>query len=445
MNERFKMAGEGARLEHARRFLAVAAVLVSTGVAWAGPVGAPADANAMVQPVALKPTLAAPQMSTNAITFEPTSFSELPGWDSDNHLAAWKAFLASCRPVLDAIRAGPKAGAAQPPPLALLDACELALRTARDHPQQTRAGAKSFFESNFKPHSVFHAGASGLLTGYYEPLVKGSRVADDVYQTPVYRRPPDLVNVVAESERGATSHRFTHMRKTASGLAPYLTRAEIEQGALKGQNLELLYFKDPVDVFFMQIQGSARVELPSGEQIRITYDGKNGYPYTSIGRHLIEAQAIKPDDMSLKSLTAWLKADRKRAEPVMWANQSYVFFRELKGAEASGPMGALSIQLQVGRSLAVDTAFHALGTPIFVSSPGLTHANRGGDAREGFNRLMIAQDVGSAIKGPERGDIYFGSGDQAGRLAGVTKHQGRFFVLLPGEAALAEAASGGPP
>jgi membrane-bound lytic murein transglycosylase A len=444
VNERRKSAGAATRLRCARRFLAVAALLVNSGVSWAGPVTAPAAADAIVLPVALKPTVPAPHMSTTAITFEPTSFDQLPGWDSDDHLAAWKAFLASCKPVLNAMRSSSKSGV-QPPPLALLDACELALRTARDQPQQTRAGAKAFFESHFEPQSVSQTVASGLLTGYYEPLVKGSRVADDVYQTPVYRRPPDLVNVVAESERGAKSHQFTHMRQTASGATPYLTRAEIEQGGLKGQNLELLYFKDPVDVFFMQIQGSARVELPSGEQIRITYDGKNGYPYTSIGRHLIEAQAIKPDDMSLKSLTAWLKADRKRAEPVMWANQSYVFFRELKGAEAGGAMGALNIQLQVGRSLAVDTAFHALGTPIYVSSPSLTHANRSGAAREGFNRLMIAQDVGSAIKGPERGDIFFGSGDQAGRLAGVTKHQGRFFVLFPREAALAEAASGGPP
>ncbi|MGQ0455893.1 MAG: murein transglycosylase A [Hyphomicrobium sp.] len=377
-------------------------------------------------------------MTTTAVTFEPSSFAELPGWESDDHLAAWKAFIGSCKPVLNAVRTVATT-AAKPPPLALLDVCELALRTAQDTPHQTRAGARAFFEAHFTPHAVLHDAGNGLLTGYYEPLVKGSRVADATYQTPVYRRPPDLVNVVAESERGAKSHQFTHMRQTADGLKPYVTRAEIDQGALKGQNLELLFFKDPVDVFFMQIQGSARVELPSGEQIRITYDGKNGYPYTSIGRHLIEKSEIKPDDMSLKSLSAWLKADRKRAEPVMWANQSYVFFRELKGAEAGGAMGALNIQLQVGRSLAVDTAFHAIGTPIYVSSPSLKHASKSAASQDGFNRLMIAQDVGSAIKGPERGDIYFGSGDQAGRVAGVTKHPGRFFALLPRDAALAQA------
>ena len=224
------------------------------------------------------------------------------------------------------------------------------------------------------------------------------------------------------------------MRQTAKGLVPYLTRAEIDQGGLKGQNLELLYFRDPVDVFFMQIQGSGRIELPDGQKIRITYDGKNGYPYTSIGRHLLDQGQFQPEKMSLKALTAWLKADRERAQPVMWQNQSYVFFRELKGAEAEGAMGVLGIALQPGRSLAVDTAFHAIGMPIYVTAPQLTHATKTG----GFARLMVAHDVGSAIKGPERGDIFFGSGDTAGSTAGITKHPGHFFVLLPASDVVAQ-------
>ena len=389
---------------------------------------------AAVQPVALKPTLQTAPMQTTAVTFEPRTFAELPGWDSDDHLAAWKAFLVSCKPVMDAVRSSAKSGA--PPPLALLDACELALSVAKAGKPQTRVGAKAFFEQHFTPHSVSHSAAPGLLTGYYEPLVKGSRTPGDGYDVPVYNRPPDLVNMVAESERGAKSSQFTHMRQTADGLVPHLTRADIDQGALKGRNLELLYCKDPVDVFFMQVQGSARIELPSGEQIRITYDGKNGYPYTSIGKALIEQGELKPDNVSLQSLKEWLRADRKRAQPILWKNESYVFFRELKGAEAGSAMGVLKIPLQVGRSLAVDTAYHAIGMPIYVSAPELTHATKAG----GFNRLMIAHDVGSAIKGPERGDLYFGSGDQAGRLAGVTKHPGRFFVLLPRDALVAQAA-----
>lgn len=364
-------------------------------------------------------------MPTDSITLAPVAFSELPGWDDDDHLAAWKAFVTSCPVVLKAkARRGPEA---------LIGACEAALAAVQTG-KQTRAGAKAFFESRFRPHAVDHDGAAGMLTGYYEPLIAGSRVQDKDYPIAVYRRPADLVNMVAESERGAKSAGFTHMRKTDQGLTPYLTRAEIEQGGLKGQGLELLYFRDPVDVFFMQIQGSGQVALPDGSRVRVSYDGKNGYPYTSIGRVLIDDATFKPEKMSLAALKSWLKADRKRGETVMWQNKSYVFFRELEGEAASGPVGAMGTTLHAGRSLAVDTAFHSLGMPIYVASPSLKHASKSRAARDlGFARLMIAHDVGSAIKGPERGDIYFGSGDAAGRLAGVTKNPGRFFVFLPEE------------
>lgn len=369
-------------------------------------------------------------MPTVSTTLLPVAFSDLPGWESDDHLAAWKAFVASCAPVL---KAASSPGKGRTPPEALVAVCGIAA-AAEQSGKQTRAGAKAFFESHFRPHSVEHEKPEGLLTGYYEPLVAGSRTPGGAYQTPVYKRPADLVNMVAESERGAKSANFTHMRKTKAGLQPYMTRAEIEQGGLKGKNLELLYLRDPVDMFFMQIQGSGRVELPDGHKIRISYDGKNGYPYTSIGRMLIDDATFKPEKMSLQALKTWLRADRKRAEKVMWQNQSYVFFRELEGPEADGPVGALGIGLHAGRSLAVDTAFHSLGTPIYVSSPSLKHAGKKGVAQEhGFARLMVAHDVGSAIKGPERGDIYFGSGAKAGRVAGVTKNAGRFFVLLPEE------------
>jgi len=252
------------------------------------------------------------------------------------------------------------------------------------------------------------------------------------------------VNVVAESERGAKGDGFTHLRKTAAGAVPYATRAEIDKGALAGLNLELMYFRDAVDVFFMQIQGSARIKLPGGKTVRITYDGKNGHPYTSIGRYLIDKGHIDAGRMSLKALAKWLKADPARAEEVMWQNKSYVFFRELKGEEAEAAMGVLKIPLQTGRSLAVDTAFHAIGTPIYVAAPAITHAGSRAATAPGFHRLMIAHDVGSAIKGPERGDIYFGSGDAAGRKAGITKHPGRFYVLLPRHDALPLLAGGGP-
>jgi len=365
-----------------------------------------------------------PAMAPRAVTFEPMAFSDLPGWSTDDHLAAWKAFLASCKPVLKAGVRPAKDGVAGSPE-ALINICAQALAMAES--VRTRGEARQFFEANFQPHRVVGGDPEGLLTGYYEPLIKGSRTPTPVYKVPIYRRPPDLVNVVAESERGAKSGSFTHQRKTEKGLEPHLTREEIARGGLAGHGLELLYLKDEVDAFFMQVQGSGRIELPNGEKVRVTYDGKNGYPYTSIGKALIEDGQLTADEMSLKSLKGWLKSDKDRAQPVMWKNKSYVFFKELSGAQAKAPMGVMGIPLQTGRSLAVDTSYYAIGTPIYVDAPRITHATKSGV----FRRLMVAQDVGSAIKGTERGDIYFGSGDKAGRLAGVTKQPGHLYALLP--------------
>lgn len=365
-------------------------------------------------------------MTPSAVTFEPMAFSDLPGWENDDHLAAWKAFLASCKPVLSVGVRPPKPDSAGSPQ-ALLDVCTHAIAMAKSKAVRTRREARQFFEANFQPHRIAGGDSQGLLTGYYEPLLKGSRTPTAVYKVPIYRRPPDLVNVVAESERGAKSGSFTHQRKTAKGLEPYLTRAEIEDGGLVGHGLEILYLKDQVDVFFMQVQGSGRIQLPDGEKVRVTYDGKNGYPYTSIGKVLIADGQLTAEEMSLKSLKGWLKADKDRAKPVMSKNKSYVFFKELSGRDAKAPMGVMNIPLQTGRSLAVDTTYYAIGTPIYVDAPRITHAAKSGV----FRRLMVAHDVGSAIKGTERGDIYFGSGSAAGRLAGVTKQPGHLYALLP--------------
>jgi membrane-bound lytic murein transglycosylase A len=356
------------------------------------------------------------RMTAATTTFSAVTYADVPGWLRDDHAPAFQAFAAS--------QAGNKAGAVPPVP-AFLAACEAAARL--DASKITPAAARAFFEAHFVPHRVVHAGSNGLLTGYYEPLIDGARSANATFKVPVYRRPSDLVNIVEESMRGAKSANLTHGRKTASGVVPYATRAQIEAGALNGQGLELIYLADPVDVFFMQVQGSGRIRLPDGQMIRVHYDGKNGHPYTSVGKHLIDTGVLSADKMSLEALGAWLRADPARGARAMQQNASYVFFRELVGAEASGPLGVIDIPLTEGRSLAVDAGVHSIGTPVFVTSSSLSHATKSGT----FERLMIAQDVGSAIKGPERGDIYFGSGPAAGKLAGITKHAGNFFVLLP--------------
>ena len=367
------------------------------------------------------------------VDFEPVPYSVLAGWNEDDHLAAYETFLRSCSAVLKKAASnmsGPHTSSG------LLAACHAARdRAAPDNAGRrlTAAEAKAFFETTFTPYRVVHNGAAGLLTGYYEPVLDGSRVAGGKYTVPIYSRPPELVNLVEEAQRGAVGNALTHARKTATGTEAFFTRTEIEEGALAGRGLEFLWLTDPVETFMMHIQGSGRIRLPDGSMIRITYNGKNGHPYTSVGRYLIETQQFPADQMSLEAMKDWLKENAARGRDAMRQNKSFIFFRELFGAEAESAMGVMDIPLTTGRSLAVDGGFHDIGTPVWVSAPQLTHATKSG----GFHRLMIAQDVGSAIKGPERGDLYFGSGDEAGKLAGVTKHPGKFFMLLANNPAVA--------
>ncbi len=359
---------------------------------------------------------------TPKVSLSPVAFRDLPNWSGDDHRAALVAFVRSCNRVEAAVRSGKFGGRAPSP--ALLSACHQAMQLAK---QSSRMRARLFFEQNFVPHRVINLVKSGLFTGYYEPELKGSRTPTKTFHVPVYKRPPDLVNLVSEAARAVKGHVLTHARQTNAGLAAYATRAEIETGALKGKGLELVYLADTVDLFFMQVQGSGVIRLPDGSRMRLGYHGKNGHPYASIGRYLINTGVIEARSMSLQALGKWLRTDPKRGQKVMWQNKSYVFFRELTGEAGKGAVGVYDITLTPGRSLAVDTKYHAIGTPIYVTSPTLKHVHKG----RSFNRLMVAQDVGSAIKGPERGDIFFGSGKRAALLAGITKEPGRFFVLLP--------------
>lgn len=406
-------------------------------VAAAIPVGVTANPHGKKAEAGLKPkaekSKADKQAKPKALkaTYRPATYAELPGWAEDDHLAAFQTFLKSCERVIlngrDRPPGAEKATQPQIPPGSLVAACTEALRQAKQVKNKT--SAREFFERTFTPNTVVNKKKTGLLTGYYEPVLEGSRTPDERFKTPIYKRPPDLVNVVDDTKRGVLKDgALTHVRKTDKGTEPYFTREQIDQGALKGKKLELLYLADPVDVFFMQIQGSARIKLPDGSTVRVHYDGKNGHPYSSIGRYLIDKALLAADRVSMGALAAWLRADPERANKVMWHNASYVFFRELKGGDDLGaPLGAMQVALTPGRSLALDPSFHALGSLVYVSAPTL----KPGKSATSFNRLMVGQDVGSAIRGPERGDIYYGSGDEAGQLAGTTKHPGRFFVLLP--------------
>jgi membrane-bound lytic murein transglycosylase A len=345
------------------------------------------------------------EVDETKVTLRPTTFARVEGWAGDDHAAAFGALLKSCRKM-----ESPDAACAAA--LALGDGIG-------------REAACAFFEANYTPHAVEGGDTPGFVTAYYEPEVKGSRERGGAFQVPVYGRPPDLITLIPETDRARFNDRITGFRVTPDGQVPYYTRAEINEGALDGRGLELLYLDDPVELFYMQVQGSGVARLPDGSSLRLTYAGKNGYPYTSIGKLLVERGEIARGAANMTAVKAWLHADGARGRALMEENRSYVFFAEL-GKEASGPIGAEGVSLTPGRSLAVDAAYHRLGLPIFVTASDLAD-----EAGKPFRRLMIAQDVGSAIRGPERGDIFFGTGEGAGAIAGGAAHPARFFILLP--------------
>jgi membrane-bound lytic murein transglycosylase A len=344
--------------------------------------------------------------TSSPLGLEPTRFETLEGWAEDDQAAAFAAFVRSCHadPELPHARAAAALG-----------------------PGVSSAVARAFFEDRFQPHVIAESSDPGFVTGYYEPEIEGSYARGGPFQVPVYRRPDDLITVAPDTERARFNDRITGLRQTAAGLVPYYTRHEIWAGALAGHGLELLYLKDEVELFYMQVQGSGLVRLSEGGTVRLSYDGKNGHPYTSIGKLLAERGAIAPGAMSMAAVKAWLRADQARGRALMEENRSYVFFRVLDAEEErDGPRGAQGVSLTPARSLAVDTAYHRLGLPIFVTADGLMTEDG-----HPFRRLMIAQDVGSAIRGPERGDIFWGTGEEAGAIAGSTRHRARFCVLLP--------------
>ncbi len=330
---------------------------------------------------------------------ERIGFGDIEGWRDDDASAALACYM---RSVNLAARPLPKPGAASLPAL-LAD----------------RSEARGFFEDNFAPFRLL--AEPGLLTSYFEPVLRGSRTPSARFHIPVYRRPSDLEPLPRGHALAALG--LTAGRKTGGGFAAYPERAEIEAGAIRGQGLELLYLDDAIDAFIMHVQGSARIAFEDGAAARLTFDGKNGHPYRSIARLLIERGALAAEDADLGGMIAWLRAEPDR-RAVLAENKSYIFFRELPAA-AAGPRGSLGAELYPGRSLAADPLYHTPGMPIWVSSPRLIFEGRP------FRRLGIAQDTGSAIRGPQRGDIFAGSGEEAGRVAGRIRHSCECIVLGP--------------
>ena len=266
-------------------------------------------------------------------------------------------------------------------------------------PPEDDTAARRFFETAFIPLSVADYGArEGLFTGYYEIELDGSRRRQGRFQTPIYRRPPDL----AEAAR--------------------YSRAEIEDGALAGRGLELLWVDDPIDAFFLEIQGSGRVLLKNGKTIRVGYDGQNGHSYVAVGRLLVERGIMPRSVVTMPAIRAWMEQHPEAGAALRRDNPSYVFFRELRG---EGPVGAEGVVLTTERSLAVDRSFIALGIPIWLET------DERFAAADPVRRLVVAQDVGGAITGPVRGDLFWGTGSAAAERAGVMNARGRYYLLLP--------------
>lgn len=364
-------------------------------------------------------------MSVSDVSFEPVRFADLPGWHDDTHDRAFQAFQASSRRLLEIASTGTST-LGMPTSKELLAVAQRWV--ANNGVGTSQDAARQFFEQNFTPLRVVQHQSKGLLTGYYEPKLQASRTKSDAYSVALLRRPQNLVNLVSEADRGQFGDQLTHAFLSSVGMTPCPTRADIEQGALADQDLVFAWLACPVDAFFLHVEGSGVLVFEDGTTQRITYDGKNGHPYTSVGKYLIDQGVFQKGELSFQKLKTWLQADLDRARDVLWQNKSYIFFRPLSDGEPDCALGVMQIPLHPLRSLAVDTTYHEIGTPIFVSAPTLSHV----DLKEaGFNKLMIAHDVGSAIRGPERGDIFFGSGSDAGDIAGLTVHPTSFFVLKP--------------
>jgi peptidoglycan lytic transglycosylase A len=366
-----------------------------------------------------RPDLPAPLRFSGA-ALEPLTWSDLDGWAQDNHAEALRTFLSSCRGVLWQARSGN-----DPRPIlpVLADICRKALKSPP-------ADARGFFEASFRPARIYKLGDNaGFLTGYYEPIVDGSRFPTREYTVPIYRRPSDLVPPPDYQMGQGFPNRGRATRRAPDGtLVPYYDRGEIEDGALDGQRLEICWIKDPIDLLFIQIQGSARVRLEDGTMLRINYDAHNGHPYTAVGRVLIERNEVAREEMSMERIRDWMNMHPDQAKELRDQNRSYVFFRIVGLSGENEATGAQGIPLTPQRSIAVDKALHVYGTPFFIAAGLSVSVERRNGA---FHRLMIAQDTGSAIVGPARADIYFGAGDTAGKVAGRVRHPGMFAVLIP--------------
>ena len=351
--------------------------------------------------------------ATEAVTvrFEPVNWSKLPGWRTDDALAAWPAIIASC----SVIHARPEWQAF----------CESAVAASPGDSDYVRG----FLEQRLQAWRLLRITGrkrekAGLVTGYYEPLLRGSRERSDEFATPLYGRPEDLLIVDLADVIPELKGKRVRGRVEGNRVVPYYSRAASREApGLAGH--EIVWIDNALDAFMLEVQGSGRVKLTTGETIRLQYDDQNGHPYRSIGKYLADQGVMTIDQVNMPAIRAWLAANPQRLHEVLDSNPSVVFFREAPLDDASvGPKGALAVPLTAGRSIAVDPKFLKLGAPMFLATttPG---------SGIPMNRLVVAQDTGGAIRGPLRADLFFGFGAEAGAQAGMMKYDGEMWLLWP--------------
>ncbi|MBS3936761.1 MAG: MltA domain-containing protein [Sulfuritalea sp.] len=340
-----------------------------------------------------------------AAPLAPAHWSDLPGWESEDHAAVLELFRAQCATL------GKRT--------LWLSTCESAMKVSAGET------ARQWFEANFRLWQLVNPDGNreGLVTGYFEPVVRGSRTQKPPYVTPVFGPPDDLIVVDLAALHPELRHLRLRGRIEGRRLVPYFSRAEWAAEEERRAGRALLWLDDPVDFFFLQIQGSGQVALDDGSRIRIGYADQNGHPYRSIGRWLIDQGELKIHQASMQGIRAWAAAHPQRLAELLNANPSVVFFREL-AVTGTGPPGALGVPLTPERSIAIDPRHTPLGAPVWLAT---TWPN----SEQTLARLMLAQDTGGAIRGPVRADFYWGTGTDAGALAGRMRQQGRMWVLLP--------------
>ncbi len=330
------------------------------------------------------------------------TFDTLAGWQQENHSEALAVFLRSC----DALAKKPSV-LAKESNIAIDSSVWQSLCADAKNAITQPEKAKAFFENRFTPFRVNNNGKeTGLFTGYYEPVLYGAIRRGGDFQYPLYSAPDDLKN-----------------------NKPYLDRAAIDNGALVGKKLELIWVDDPVMLFFMQIQGSGRIRLMNGKEVRIGYADQNGHPYVAIGKLMRDENLLDKDNINFFTIRQWLYKNRDQAFPMMQRNPSYVFFRKVEG---EGPIGSVGVPVTPQRTLAVDSKYIPYGLPLYLETELPAEPQRDPVI---FNRIVIAQDTGGAIRGPVRGDVFFGAGDMAEYYAGYMKSKGSYSLLVPKEAA----------